>query len=105
MENQKKGVRSMRAVYIKRRIVAVIAIIAAVLGIAKFTMWAMHEEPLNCGVGYTRALKGENWWHIAERVCPKEQDRLGEVVYWMIEVNFRGHPKPGQLIAIPNGEE
>lgn len=104
----------MRATYIKRRIAALLIVFAGLFGSVKAIQLVVSEPPLNCGIKYVKVLRvelpngsshTENWWHIAQRMCKNEQRRLGEVVFWMQQVNLYDTPRLGQYVMLPHGEE
>lgn len=104
----------METKYIRRRAVALVLLLATVFGAFRACEQITSEPPLDCKITYVKVLKinradgtsyTENWWHIAERMCKNEQHRLGEVVFWMQQVNLYDPPRVGQYVMLPHGEK
>ena len=103
--NNKKGVRDMRTVYRRRRIGAAIVALGLIFGVVKATVFVFTDKPLDCGIPFIQAKRGDNFWRIAERHCTEEQHRLGEVVYWMMDANLDSRITAGEWIALPSGQD
>ena len=102
--NKKKGVRKMRTVYIKRRIVvtivAAIAMTLLVMGVTKVSQ-LMHEESPTCNITAVTVEKDDTLWGIAREYCP-DHFRTGETVSEIIAMN-NGivNIHAGQVINLP----
>ena len=87
----------MEAVYMRRRITAVIVLLAALIGLGALIDAAMSPN-FSCDVDSVTAEWGDSLWSIAERQCSGD---IQSAVEAMIGLNRTTWIQAGQTVHLP----
>jgi hypothetical protein len=98
--HNKKGY-GMKAVYIRRRVVVALLLVAIGYFAVNETVDLMKEDDAFCIVPEVKVNHNDTIWDIVETYCPDQRFRTGDVVLEVIEMNGNPSIYPNQVIFLP----
>jgi hypothetical protein len=98
--NNKKGY-SMKAVYIRRRVIVALCLVALTYLAVDKTASLTKEDDAFCVVPQVKVNPNDTLWDIVRTHCPDQHFRTGDVVLDVIEMNGNPSIYPNQIINLP----
>jgi LysM repeat protein len=98
--HNKKGY-SMKAVYVRRRVVVALLLIAMGYLAVDKTASLVKEDDAFCIVPQVKVNPNDTLWGIVRTHCPDQHYRTGDVVLQVIEMNGNPSIYPNQVIYLP----
>jgi LysM repeat protein len=95
-----KKVYSMKAVYIRRVVVALLLVTMGYFAVDK-TASLVKEDDVFCVVPQVKVNPNDTLWGIVRTYCPDQHFRTGDVVLKVIEMNGNPSIYPNQVISLP----
>lgn len=98
--HNKKGY-SMKAVYIRRRVIIALCLVGIGYLAVDKTARLMKEDDAFCVVPQVKVNPNDTLWDIVRTYCPDQHFRTGDVVLEVIEMNGNSSIHPNQVISLP----
>jgi len=96
-----KKVYSMKAVYIRRRVIVALLLVTIGCFAVDKTASLVKEDDAFCVVPQVTVNPNDTLWGIVRTHCPDQHFRTGDVVLQVIEMNGNPSIYPNQVIVLP----